>query len=228
VTRTLVGFAVVVLVLVAAGEAFRRASLIEERLATADEQLTTDGRIAPEVTTALDAAAGSLSRVPILGARLERAIRYQRAEAAYWQGDYTALAVQPTPAGTSTAENDPSLLLIAANASFRRAVAQNRTPQTLARALDDVLKAYGTVLQANPQSTDAAFDYEYVARLRAVLAAGRGAAVPAPRTASMQGEEGEPPMGNKNADFNVIVPLRPEERQDQMDPGAGATFKRKG
>lgn len=226
-TRTLLGFAVVVLVLVVAGEAFRRASLIEDRLATADEQLTTDGRVAPDVATALDESRGSLSRIPVLGARLDREVRHQRAEAAYWQGDYASLAVQPTAAGAAP-EDDPSLLLITANAAFRRAVIQNRTAPTLARALDDVLKAYASALQADPESRDAAFDYEFVARLRTALTATRGAAVPAPRTASMQGEEGEPPMGNRSSEFNVIVPLRPEERQDQMDPGAGATFKRKG
>ena len=226
-TRTLIGFAVIVLALVVSGEAFRRAALIEDRLATADEQLTTDGRVAPDVAAALDESTGSVARVPVLGARLDREVRYQRAEAAYWQGDYASLAVQPTPAG-GTAENDPALLLVTANAAFRRAVLQNRTAPTLAKALDEVLKAYAAVLQADPASTDAAFDYEYVARLRTALTAGRGAAVPAPRTASMQGEEGEPPMGSKQTDFNVIVPLRPEERQDQMDPGQGATFKRKG
>ena len=226
-TRTLIGFAVIVLALVLCGEGFRRAALIEDRLATADEQLTTDGRVEPEVAAALDESTGSVARIPVLGARLDREVRYQRAEAAYWQGDYAAPAVQPTLAG-GTRDSDAPLLLVTANAAFRRAVLQNRTAPTLARALDDVLKSYAAVLQADPTSRDAAFDYEYVAGLRAALTAGRGAAVPPARSSNMQGEEGEPPMGSKQTDFNVIVPLRPEERQDLTDPGAGATFKRKG
>jgi hypothetical protein len=225
--KSLIGFAILVAALVVAGAAFRRASLIEDRLATAREQLTTTSRVAPELAAQLDESVSLVGRIPVIGTRITREVRRQRAEGAYWQGDYVALA--PAAVGTTEAtEDDPLVLLLSANARFRNAVRQNRTPQTLIRSLDEVLKGYGEVLKADPASTDAAFNYEYVVRLRAALAGGRGSNMPAPETSNMQGEEGEPPTGNQQSDFNVIVPLRPEERQEQMDPGAGAEFKRKG
>jgi len=227
VTRTLIGFALIVIILAAAGEAVRRAAIIEERLADAQEELSTTARVVPATAAALDESIGPVTRVPIVGPRLVREVRHQQAESAYWQGDYTALVGSPT-AAAAVPEDDSELLLLSANAAFRNAVRLNKTPQTLARSLDDVLKAYAAVLKADPESTDAAYDYEYVTRLRAALAAGRTAAMPAERTNNMQGEEGEPPEGNKNSEFNVIVPLRPEERQEQMDPGAGAVIKRRG
>jgi hypothetical protein len=224
--KSLIGFIVVALLLVGAGEAFRRASLIEERLATADEQLTTTGRVAPDVDASLDDSVALAGRIPVLGARINRQVHRQRAEGAYWQGQYATLIPAATATGDA-AEDDPAVLLLAANARFRSAVLQNRTPQTLLRSLDEVLKGYGTVLKADPDSIDAAYNYEYVTRLRTALA-GRGGTMPAPRSSNMQGEEGEPPMGSQKSDFNVIVPLRPDERQDQTDPGAGAQFQRKG
>ena len=44
----------------------------------------------------------------------------------------------------------------------------------------------------------------------------------------MHGEEGDPPQGTKPPDFNVIVPMRPDERQDQFDAGVGGVTRRKG
>jgi hypothetical protein len=225
--RTLSGAVVIVVVLLLAGVAFRRAAIIEDRLADAETELITAGGAAPATEEAIDEALALAGRVPFVGARLQREVRLRRAEAAYWQGNYTAVAPTPGAAAAMTDE-DPALVLVAANAGFRSAVQANRAAPALARTLDEVLKGYATAIQADPASRDAAHNYEYVVRLRTALTAGRGATVPAPEQNNMQGEAGEPPEGSRESDFNVIVPLRPEERQEQMDPGAGATFQRKG
>ena len=225
--RTLSGVVVIVVVLLLAGVAFRRAAVIEDRLADAETELITAGGVAPATEEAIDEALELAARVPFVGAQLQREVRLRRAEAAYWQGNYTAVAPTPGAAAAMTDE-DPALVLVAANAGFRSAVQANRAAPALARTLDEVLKGYATAIQADPASRDAAHNYEYVVRLRTALTAGRGATVPAPEQNNMQGEAGEPPEGSRESDFNVIVPLRPEERQEQMDPGAGATFQRKG
>jgi hypothetical protein len=224
--RSLVIPLVLVVVIVAAAEGLRRASTIEDALATADEQLTTSGVTSRESDEAVEQAVGMVSRIPVLGPRLERDVRRNRATQAYWQREYAAFTSGPlAPAG---GESDSTILLLSANASFRQVVAREKTPQTLARGLEDVLKSYGTVLDQDPANVDGAYNYEFVARLRSALAGGRASAMPDPEARSMQGEEGEPPEGTKKSDFNVIVPLRPEERQEQLDPGAGAEFQRKG
>jgi len=217
---------VLVVALVAAAEGFRRAAAIEEALATADEQLTTTGAISRDADATLDAALGLASRLPVLGPRLEQQVRRNRATQAYWQRDYAALVSGPlAPAATET---DATIRLLSANAAFRQAAKRGGTPQVIARGFDDVLKAYADVLDRDPANVNGAYNYEFVSRLRSALAGGRASGTPEPDSRSMQGEPGEPPKGTPKSDFNVIVPLRPEERQEQLDPGAGAEFKRKG
>ncbi len=164
-------------------------------------------------------------RIPLIGQRIERAVRLQRAETAYWRRDYDTL---PPAAAPGSRDFDPPLQLISTNAAYRNAVLQLRTSQALARGLDEVIKGYASVLEVAPALSDAAYNYEFVARLRNALASGRGSTVPAPMTPNMQGEGGAPPEETKKGDFNVIVPLRPDEREDQLDPGGGAEIQRKG
>ncbi len=215
-----------VVALVAVAEGLRRAASIEETLATADAQLTTTGTTTRDIDEAIDASLALTSRLPLLGTRLEQRVRRFRANQAYWLGEYDALINGPL-APTAGAP-DATIQLLAANAAFRRVAAQKATPQVLAKSLDEVLKAYGAVIDADPTNVTGAYNYELVARLRNALAGGRTSGMPEGETPDMQGEEGEPPEGTRKSDFNVIVPLRPEERQEQMDPGSGADFKRKG
>jgi hypothetical protein len=217
---------IVVVILVIAGEGFRRAGLVEETLATADEQLTTTGAASREIESELDEAIELASRVPMLGPGLTRQVRLNRAMQAYWQREYVSFTsgpLAPTPG-----DSDSTLQLLAANAAFRQAVSRTGTPQALARGLDDVLKGYAGVLDVDPSNVDAAYNYEFTSRLRSALAGGRSSGTPAPDSRNMQGEQGDPPEGTRKSDFNVIVPLRPEERQEQLDPGAGNEFKRQG
>jgi hypothetical protein len=224
--KTLIAPLVAAALLIVAADGLRRAAGIEDALAAAGEELTTTGATSRDTGAALDAALAIGRRVPVLGTRLDADVRRHRAAEAYWQRDYAALvtgALAPAPD-----DADVSLLLLSANAVFRQTAGRVGSPQELARALDDVLEAYDTLLERDPGNADAAFNYEYVARLRSALAGGRMSAMPEQTQQDMQGEEGEPPQGTRKSDFNVIVPLRPEERQEQLDPGSGTTFQRKG
>jgi hypothetical protein len=217
---------VIVIALLVAAEGIRRTARVEATLADAQEQLTTLGAVSRDTDEQLDAAMATAGRVPMLGPRLQIEVRHTRAMQAYWQRDYTALTAGVL--APSTDDTDPTLLLLSANAAFRLAATRTGTPQTLARGLDDVLKAYVNVLDRAPANADAAYNYELVSRLRGALSGGRMSAMPQPDAGSMQGQPGEPPKGTPRSDFNVIVPLRPDERQEQLDPGAGTEFKRKG
>ncbi len=106
-------------------------------------------------------------------------VREQRAQAAYWNGDYatvTSLAANPgaSPAASPDTEN-PDLMFLAANASYRNTIQSRAERAALLRGLDDVLKRYGDVLDANPGHIGAAYNYEFVGRLRTALARGRPA-----------------------------------------------------
>jgi hypothetical protein len=214
------GYVVVVTLLLAGGEVFRRTAMFEDAVASGQEHLTTQnpGDTVPHENDAL--APPLIASLPVVGARIGADIRRQSALAAYWHSDYAALSGEDY--------SDPALRFIAANAMFRDVTRQPVNVQVLVRGLDAVLKAYVSVLEVDPNDVDAAYNYEFVSRLRGAVAAGRANSIKLPSPSNMHGEKGSPPTQTKPGDFNIIVPLRPDEREEQLQPGAGVVPERKG
>jgi hypothetical protein len=215
--KAMLGYLVVVIVLLAGGEVFRRTATFEDALSAAQERLTTQNPSEADDERAAPLAAS----FPVVGPPIRADMQRQRALAAYWRADYTAAS------GADLSGADGSTRFIAANAMFRDLARQPASSQVLVRGLDAVLKAYVSVLEVDPNAVDAAYNYEFVSRLRGALAAGRGN-VKLPSTPNMNGDKGTPPTETKPGEFNIIVPLSPEERKEQLDPGAGAVPQRKG
>jgi hypothetical protein len=214
--------------LLLAGEAFRRAAAIENSLAATQEQLTMlPASVTPASYDAIEADLALAAQLPIVGEPLLNDVRMQRARAAYWNGDYAAVR---EAAATADEENrSADLMFLAANARYRDAVRAGSPRATLLRNLDEVLKGYGDVLKADAAHAAAAYNYEFVSRLRTALARGQQSInISDDARPNMQGEEGEPPKGTKPPEFNVIVPMRPDERQEQFDAGVGGVTRRRG
>ena len=223
--KTTFGYVAVVMLLLAGGEIFRRTATFEDALSAAQERLTT---LNPADALAreddAERAAPLAASLPIVGPPIREDLQRQRALAAYWRADYAALKT-PEPEGQPA---DAATRFIAANAMLRDLARQPGNSQTLVRGLDAVLKAYMSVLDVDPGAVDAAYNYEFVSRLRGAIAAGRGNSAGLPSASNVHGEKGSPPAQTKPGEFNIIVPLRPEERQEQLEPGAGAVPQRKG
>ncbi len=218
--KTFVAQLVLAAVLLGGGEIFRRAAHIEQRLASAEEALA---------TLALDAAdaqykeveedMGIAARLPIVGALLLADVRQAQAMLAYWRGDYQSV---PKESDLVAEDVRPDLLFLAANATFRSASGRPSGPAA-AQELDNVLRMYTILLKKDPGFVDGSFNYEYVARLRNTLAK---ASVPEGwnfLTSSLLGGEGSPPEDTPPEDFNMIVPLTPDERPEEDDSGAPTT-----
>ena len=214
------GRLVVVILLLAGGEVLRRTAKFEDALSAAQEHLTTQNPSEEDDERAAPLAAS----FPVVGPPISADMRRQHALAAYWRADYTVLKT-PEPEGQPA---DGATRLIAANAMFRDLARQPGSSQVLVRGLDAVLKAYVSVLEVDPNAVDAAYNYEFVSRLRDALAAGRANSVKLPSASNIHGEKGSPPTETKPGEFNIIVPLSPEERNEQLEPGAGAVPQRKG
>lgn len=219
--KALLGYLVVVILLLAGAEILRRTAAFEDALSAAHEHLTTQNP-ADALAEEHDAGAAPLvASLPVVGQSIDADLRRERALAAYSRGDYAALK-------TPEAEGQPAdatTRFIAANAMFRDLAGQPVNSQV--RGLDAVLKAYASVLEIDPDAVDAAYNYEFVSRLRGALAAGR-TSLTVPSESSMNGDKGAPPAQTKPGDFNIIVPLRPEEREEQYESGKGALPSRKG
>jgi hypothetical protein len=183
------------------------------------------------------------------------------ATVAYWLGRYGDVA-----ADTDNASADAAVLRTVANAAFRESqrvvpgtgnrpasgrgatsgeVAPERLrreggePGAVIQRLDGVLQAYASALKASSRDLDAAYNYEYVARLRdrAARSPGKVTLTPAPADAragdlpggpTIHGTPGMPPPEAKMEDLEMLAPLEYGDREAQPEATPGAKRERKG
>lgn len=157
----------------------------------------------------------------------------QKASAEYWLSRYEGLV------RASGADPDPAVMLTAANAAFRVARQSGEVGAVAARQLDEVLEAYANVLKADPRLPDAAWNYEFVARARDLVARMRpvppGKAAPRlvgleppPPGLTIHGLPGAPPPDVKGEEFETIAPMDFGDREAQPEATPGTAIKRKG
>jgi hypothetical protein len=155
----------------------------------------------------------------------------------YWLGRYDDLVEQ------QSAATDADLLFVAANAAFRTARRDPAVGPEAARQLDPVMRAYANVLRAAPSHSDAAYNLEYVSRLRNRLAGlkpqpARDRDTPRasrpiettdlPRGPTVHGLPGGPPPEQKMEEIEVLTPRGFEERDADPEQAPGVRMRRKG
>ena len=167
--------------------------------------------------------------------RLADEIRVAKATEAYWLGRYGAVA-----ADTDDSKSDEEILLAAANAAFREAERDPAVGPAAVQRLDGVLQAYASALKASPRNVEAAYNYEYVARIRDQVARspqGRIAKTPTagpvmagdlPAGATIHGGPGAPPPDAKMEELQTIAPMEYGDREAQPEATPGAKRQRKG
>ncbi|HYE85174.1 MAG TPA: hypothetical protein VEA16_02375 [Vicinamibacterales bacterium] len=208
--------ALIAILLVTAGAVLWRSSEYERRLAAAERDLVT-----LKYAEAQAAAAQPGGRLANLmpGSKAGADAKSLEATAGYWRGEY------------DRAIENPDAKLLAANAAFRKAREAGGSWQAVVGRLDTAVKQYAEILREDPSNTEAAFNYEYVVRLRAVLAARKQAVPPFDARASglsIHGFEGAPPEQSDMKKFKMIVPMRPDERLEAEKAGKGTTKVKKG
>ena len=161
-----------------------------------------------------------------------------RATVRYWRAEYDELT--PLTAAMRTAVHDSSVLLAAANAVYRASHPEGADRKAAIDRLDTVIQAYAEVLRSDPAAVDAAYNYEYVVRLRDALAKAKGplrrepkgdaseASVDLPAGPTVHGRPGGPPADVPMNDFKTITPMRFDEREEQAQPGRGGVQRRRG
>lgn len=178
--------------------------------------------------------------------RLSEDVRIAKATVAYWLGRYGAVA-----ADTTDSKADAAILLTAANAAYREAQRDAAVGPAAVQRLDGVLQAYASALKASPGNVaavgsqalakEAAYNYEYVARIRDQVARspqGRiagstsvsgpimGGDLPAGPT--IHGGPGAPPPDAKMEELQTIAPMEYGDREAQPEATPGAKRERKG
>ena len=208
--------ALIAIILVAAGAILWRSSEHERRLAVAERDLVTlkYGDAALAAATPGGRIAGLMP-----GATTDADARTLASTAGYWTGDY------------DKAIENPDAKLLAANAAYRKLRQAGGSWQAVVGRMDSVVKQYAEILRDNPNDTEAAFNYEYLVRLRAVIAARKQPVAPldaANSNISIHGSAGAPPEQSDMKKFKMLVPRRPDERLEAEKAGKGTTKVRKG
>lgn len=208
--------ALIAIILVSAGAILWRSSEQERRLAAAERDL---------VTLKYDAAAEGAAQP---GGRLAGLMPMSHttadakglaSTAGYWRGDYDA------------AIENPDAKLLAANAAYRKIRLAGGSWQAVVGRMDSLVKQYAEILRDSPSNTEAAYNYEYIVRLRASIAQRKLPVAPMDINATgltIHGIEGAPPEEAQMKKFKMIVPMRPDERLEAEKAGKGATKVRKG
>jgi hypothetical protein len=219
--KSLVAQLLLVLVLVAAGIVLWTVGAAEQRLANAERTLVTlrYGQAAEELETAAATNAAERLIADTTGLATEAAETQRKAS--YWLGNVDAFL----------RSDDPSLKMLAADASYRALRAEGGTWQAVTTRLDAIAKRYADVLREHPENEDAAYNYEFVVRLRTAVAAARRPIAPLDLDETgltLHGRRGAPPEGSDTKKFKMIVPMRPDERMEAEQAGRGAQKIRKG
>jgi hypothetical protein len=211
------GQAIIAVVLLAAGAILWRSSDYERRLAAAERDLVT---LRYQDAAAVAATPGGrIAGLMPGGGQTAADAKSLASTAGYWSGDYNA------------AIENPDAKLLAANAAYRKMREQGGSWQAVVGRMDTLVKDYAQILRDDPSNTEAAFNYEYITRLRAIIAARKQAVAPAQIGSTgltVHGYPGAPPEESDMKKFKMIVPMRPDERLEAEKAGKGATKVRKG
>lgn len=203
------------------------------RVADARQQMAT---LQFQIDDTLSPSASISDYVPGEAGSLSDDIRRIRAKVAYWIGGYDQVIEERSE------EVDPEVLLTAANAAFRASERDAAVPQQeQVQRLDGVLQAYAAVLKAAPRHVEAAYNYEYVSRVRDQVASRVPGKTPPPAAAPRRAQAGDLPGGNtihgrpggpppeaKAEEFQVIAPMEYGDREAQPEATPGGKIQRKG
>ena len=234
----------VALLLVAAGAGLWRVAAYERDAADAYAQMgmlrfarVVSRSSEPEVRLAV------IDSVPWLSEQVYGDRRWRRTLAQYWLGQYSEIA-DSSEAEAPNAHPSPELLLLRANAAFRDLQRTTADRATKLKNAEAVIQRYAQVLKSTDLE-DAAYNYEYVVRVRNALAkpspareqaallatlsqkAGT-AAKDLPQGRTIHGQPGEYPVGTGTSPFNTIIPMETEERDTEIEAGVTGRKQRKG
>src|SRR5947208_3998147 len=234
----------VALLLVAAGAGLWRVAAYERDAADAYAQMGML-RFARVVARSSepDTRMAVIDSVPWLGEQVYGDRRWRRTLAQYWLGQYSEIA-DSSEAEAPNAHPSPELLLLRANAAFRDLQRSTADRATKLKNAEAVIQRYAQVLKSTDLE-DAAYNYEYVVRVRNALAkpspareqaallatlsqkAGT-AAKDLPEGRTIHGQPGEYPVGTGTSPFNTIIPMETEERDTEIEAGVTGRKQRKG
>jgi hypothetical protein len=228
--KNVVAYLIAAVVFATIGVVTLTASRFERQLADAQERTSTQQYArAQQSLDAADVYLRYARWLPKIGPDTVREVRARQAALQYWQGGYDkVLPAQAEPVAAVDESND-ELQLVVANAAYRVGLKGVKDRTAAVQALNEAANGYLTVLKNNHWHEEAAYNYEYVIRLRDEIAKGRRAAAEQPQQGMDLGQSGAPSDATSTKGFQIYVPLQGDEKSPEGGDAGKATEKvRKG
>jgi len=221
--RSVVGLVAGAVALALVGFAFFGVARLEGHMADAGQQLSTlRYAAAGESLAQAEQYAGRARLVPWLGSDARLEIRARQAAVQYWQRDYEAVLPAGAEPVAAVDEENVELQLVVANAAYRVKQTQFADQKSTVAALEEAAAGYLTVLKSSAWHPDAAFNYEYMIRLRDEAAKGRQPPPPQNNEEDADlGEAGAPTPATSQEGFQIYIPLE----QGEKNPSGGEAGK---
>jgi hypothetical protein len=229
--RTTITVAIVAIVLALFGFAFQGVARLEGHMADAGQQLSTlQYEAAQESLNAADEYSNRSRFVPFIGGDARQEIRARQAAVQYWQRQYDAVLPAGAEPVAAVDDQNVELQLVVANSEFRVKQTEFKDKTSTVKALEESAAGYLTVLKDNTWHPDAAFNYEYIIRLRDQAA--KGSQPPPPQKneeESDNGESGAPTPATSQEGFQIYIPLEQGEKNPTGgEAGKASAKERKG
>jgi hypothetical protein len=230
--RTVIALLVVAVALTLFGFASLGVARLEGHMADAQQRVATlQYDAATESLTAAAEYADQARWVPWLGRDERQEIRARNAALQYWKQEYDVLVPAQAEPVAAVGDDNVELQLVVANAAYRLGQGRSKDKTAAMKALEEAASGYLTVLKNNIWHTDAAYNYEYIVRLRDELAKGKQPPQP-PKDQSEEsdnGESGAPSPATSSKGFQIYIPLEQGEKNPSGgEAGKAASKERKG
>jgi hypothetical protein len=230
--RTFIALVVVAGALVIFGYASLGVARLEGHMADAQQRLATlQYDSAKESLAEASQYADQARWVPWLGRDERQEIRARNAALQYWKKEYDVLVPAQAEPVAAVGDDNVELQLVVANAAHRIGQGRSKDRAATMKALEEAASGYLTVLKNNTWHAEAAYNYEYIVRLRDELAKGKQPPQP-PKDQSEEsdnGESGAPSPATSSKGFQIYIPLEQGEKNPSGgEAGKAAPKERKG
>jgi hypothetical protein len=229
--KAVAGYLIAAVILAIVAVVLFRAGVLDRDMAAAQEQAVDQHYEALEATlNAAEPYYEYASRLPWVGTRAVNDLRTRRAAIQYWQHRYTELVPRGDDPLAGVPPDNVDLQFLVASGMVQRSGANAKDKVATMNALDEGISAFSTVLKNASRHEDAAYNYEYLVKLRNDIDKGRRKpGGPPSEPGSPHGAAGAPQDESDSAKFKVYVPLDSKERNDTGgEAGKAAPMKRKG
>jgi hypothetical protein len=206
-----------------------RIATVERLVADAQQDLATlNYQQAEQSLTDAETSIGVARWVPGFGSSVLDEVRARRGALHYWQQKYDVLLPEGADPVAAIEEGNLDLKLVTANAVFRQNQARYGDREATKQALEESAAAYFAVLKNSDWREDAAYNYEYVIRLRDEQAKGKQPPEGGDASKGEMGQGGQPSEATSQKGFQIYIPLESQEKPLGGDAGKASGKDRKG